>query len=831
MEYKTPKHRKGRKLQQTTVCGSCNYSPNAVTGEMESWLQCNGCKSWFHYICAGFKNEREVRTVDKFHCKDCKPKFGPTTRVRQSARAHNSIDYAKLQDGEYQTADDVREHRYIAPIKYGEFSFTPETFPRMPPELVTAEYFQKCRAMTEPIVIPASLNPRPKFPGTEEDTPHIDEPMLDALVDGEMEMEIEIQQERVPDVGQDKLGMVIPQGLTVRRVAELYGKEEKLPVIDVKSQESQDWKLSKWADYYEDETENKPVRNVISLEVSRSRLGRLIRRPDVVRDLDLADAVWPVEDGSPPKVQFYVLMSVTDCFTDFHIDFGGSSVYYHILKGKKTFFFIPPKKSYLKQYEDWNKTQSQHHVWLGNETKECYRVDLSEGDTMLIPSGWIHAVWTPENSLVIGGNFLTRLHYGNQIRIAEIERNTKVAQKFRYPNFQKVMWFAVLQYLKTDPLPPYVEAILMEGKQFPREAPIWREYNKFGHNSDPGREYYNARYYSQAELDGLPELVSFIFRTVMIMLGRVDGVTVDQQKAVIRSIPKQRHDMLGDGSYEPLNNARLFAMWVAWKRGNENIPEWAYPDAALPERDPVHSGKKLSVAALRRMERQKALELHHAVNPDIRSARQRSKALNNSNDSRASTPAAFNPNHFASPKNSVLGPKRSACDACRRRRVGCKHKDEVRDALLINGQRLFEFVAPGASSGSDSNDNSNAIVDANASSASTSTTGPTATTGTIGTIGARTLVAVEIPARVPVPESDLTAAAPVATPERPATNSVNVTATPMTSGGSRNKACANCRKSKRKCLHDENGNLDLSKLAESSRPRVFNKKRKSEAGG
>jgi F-box/leucine-rich repeat protein 10/11 len=34
-------------------------------------------------------------------------------------------------------------------------------------------------------------------------------------------------------------------------------------------------------------------------------------------------------------------------------------------------------------------------------------VDLSEGDTMLIPSGWIHAVWTPENSLVIGGNFLT----------------------------------------------------------------------------------------------------------------------------------------------------------------------------------------------------------------------------------------------------------------------------------------------------------------------------------------------------------------------------------------------------------------------------------------
>lgn len=28
-------------------------------------------------------------------------------------------------------------------------------------------------------------------------------------------------------------------------------------------------------------------------------------------------------------------MSVQDCFTDFHIDFGGTSVWYHILRGAK----------------------------------------------------------------------------------------------------------------------------------------------------------------------------------------------------------------------------------------------------------------------------------------------------------------------------------------------------------------------------------------------------------------------------------------------------------------------------------------------------------------
>ena len=33
-------------------------------------------------------------------------------------------------------------------------------------------------------------------------------------------------------------------------------------------------------------------------------------------------------------------MSVGGCYTDFHIDFGGTSVWYHILKGEKVIFII-----------------------------------------------------------------------------------------------------------------------------------------------------------------------------------------------------------------------------------------------------------------------------------------------------------------------------------------------------------------------------------------------------------------------------------------------------------------------------------------------------------
>ena len=34
------------------------------------------------------------------------------------------------------------------------------------------------------------------------------------------------------------------------------------------------------------------------------------------------------------------------------------------------------------------------------------RITVSAGETLLIPGGWPHAVVTPEDSVVVGGNFL-----------------------------------------------------------------------------------------------------------------------------------------------------------------------------------------------------------------------------------------------------------------------------------------------------------------------------------------------------------------------------------------------------------------------------------------
>lgn len=80
-----------------------------------------------------------------------------------------------------------------------------------------------------------------------------------------------------------------------------------------------------------------------------------------MRELDWVDCVWPkhlkesqtestnvIDEMMYPKVQKYCLMSVKGCYTDFHIDFGGTSVWYHILKGSKVFILGFSQCSYHK---------------------------------------------------------------------------------------------------------------------------------------------------------------------------------------------------------------------------------------------------------------------------------------------------------------------------------------------------------------------------------------------------------------------------------------------------------------------------------------------------
>eukprot|EP00003_Mantamonas_plastica_P012879 TRINITY_DN22856_c0_g1_i1.p1 TRINITY_DN22856_c0_g1~~TRINITY_DN22856_c0_g1_i1.p1 ORF type:complete len:232 (-),score=68.74 TRINITY_DN22856_c0_g1_i1:151-846(-) len=62
---------------------------------------------------------------------------------------------------------------------------------------------------------------------------------------------------------------------------------------------------------------------------------------------------------------------------------------------------------------------------------------------MLIPSGWIHAVYTPKDTLVFGGNFIHLSQAEMQLRIYKLENRIRVPPKFRFPMFKQICWQAI----------------------------------------------------------------------------------------------------------------------------------------------------------------------------------------------------------------------------------------------------------------------------------------------------------------------------------------------------------------------------------------------------
>ena len=72
---------------------------------------------------------------------------------------------------------------------------------------------------------------------------------------------------------------------------------------------------------------------------------------------------------------------------------------------------------------------------------------FSLGNTLFIPSGWIHAVYTPRDTLVFGGNFLHNMSAHVQLKVYDLENRTHVPQKYQFPNYRILYRHVVTHYL------------------------------------------------------------------------------------------------------------------------------------------------------------------------------------------------------------------------------------------------------------------------------------------------------------------------------------------------------------------------------------------------
>lgn len=253
----------------------------------------------------------------------------------------------------------------------------------------------------------------------------------------------------------NNFGLRIPSSdLTMSDIARQVGKDRDVRLMDVGLQtDIHGYNIAQYAEYLErqkEESNRGRVLNMITLEISDTELSNLISPPTFVNEIDWIRSVWPLDrisNNDYPKVQKYCLAGMKGSYTDFHIDFGGTSVWYHIVRGAKRFYLIPPSIANLQAFRDWNNSSEQDQAFFGDCVENCFSLDLKPGQTLIIPSCWIHSVYTPLDSIVFGGNFLNAHSILRQLQAHQIERSLKIDKECMFPEFKQIHAYFLCELL------------------------------------------------------------------------------------------------------------------------------------------------------------------------------------------------------------------------------------------------------------------------------------------------------------------------------------------------------------------------------------------------
>uniref|UniRef100_A0A8C7NSJ3 Lysine-specific demethylase PHF2 n=1 Tax=Oncorhynchus mykiss TaxID=8022 RepID=A0A8C7NSJ3_ONCMY len=351
-------------------------------------IECDACKDWFHGSCVGV-DEDEAPDIDIYHCPNCEKTDGKSTMKNKKRSKHDTGqrgDIRAVQNG---------SQVFIKELRSRTFPSSEDIVVKLNGSQLTMDYLEEV-GFNEPILV----------------------------------------------LKKDGLGMSMPSPtFYINDVENHVGPDIGVDVIDVTKQKDSKMKLKEFVDYYFS-TSRKKVLNVINLEFSDTRMDSIVESPQIVRRLSWVENYWP-DDAllGKPKVTKYCLIGVKDSYTDFHIECGGASVWYHVLKGEKIFFLIKPTSANLSLYERWRSSANHTEMFFADQVDKCYKCTLKQGQTLFIPSGWINAVLTPVDTLAFSGHFVHNLSVEMQMRAYEVEKRLKVNCLTPFPNFETACWY------------------------------------------------------------------------------------------------------------------------------------------------------------------------------------------------------------------------------------------------------------------------------------------------------------------------------------------------------------------------------------------------------
>ncbi|ETN76622.1 hypothetical protein NECAME_11545, partial [Necator americanus] len=313
------------------------------------------------------------------------------------------------------------------------------------------------------------------------------------------------------DCDPHELGMKVPKDdeFSVDDVLRLVGGDRMIEVVEVSGQTSVKMTLQDFIDYYKTpKPERKTLYNVLSLEFSNTEMEEGISRifggkfriqfyicrtlyshlnlfvkwiglTIIGRMLYVNDTLLSIRKAitlfitliqkcrrSKGETSSHLSFFFVTSYSFFHNFFFNLSV--------KIFWMIEPSPTNIRLYEEFVKNPEQTG-FFGNVVDKCCRVVLNPGTTTIIPSGWIHAVYTPSDSLVFGGNFLHSLRSEMQIQVYLSENRINITKKFRFPYIEELMLYVIADFVLKCTGRRYVRPARLDNARFDYVGKIWKQ--------------------------------------------------------------------------------------------------------------------------------------------------------------------------------------------------------------------------------------------------------------------------------------------------------------------------------------------------------------------
>lgn len=253
------------------------------------------------------------------------------------------------------------------------------------------------------------------------------------------------------------------------------------------------------------------------------RLDRHVQAPDIVRALSLGEVfkgdLTRRADDYRPYDRFF-LAGHGGSFTTWHVDAGGSAVFYHPMKvscslvdGVNEYLILTEQNSgredLLRRYPGGLPPLPEVHEGGERERgdrerrgeRRLHRGAHREGDdlqdhrargagkpihsaslnsatyehpfqTLFLPSMWPHCVYTPRDALVIGGNFLHPLNFKRQAMYAVFCVDSREGTYRSWSNFRVREWEITTKVPESAQFPDHeVGRALLPAMPTPTDSP------------------------------------------------------------------------------------------------------------------------------------------------------------------------------------------------------------------------------------------------------------------------------------------------------------------------------------------------------------------------